>query len=169
MILNSDKDMCTILEWANTQDVAIKDAGAIRLAQRVFNENYERDAQGEYQQTRAQPTERCIIRTSLRLNGIPVHHQGQAEHEKISVSRQCELLGISRSGLYYKAIGESVYNFQLMRLIDEYYTRYPFYGVRRLTEWLRNNGMLVQRVRSIQNGYADHSHLDIMRHENIYC
>ena len=98
-----------------------------------------------------------------------VHHQGQAEHEKISVSRQCELLGISRSGLYYKAIGESVYNFQLMRLIDEYYTRYPFYGVRRLTEWLRNNGMLVQRVRSIQNGYADHSHLDIMRHENIYC
>ena len=27
-----------------------------------------------------------------------------------------------------------------MRLIDEYYTRYPFYGVRRLTEWLRNEG-----------------------------
>ena len=45
------KDMCTILEWANTQDVAIKDAGSIRLAQRVFDENYERDEQGEYQQT----------------------------------------------------------------------------------------------------------------------
>lgn len=56
----------------------------------------------------------------------------EAEHEKISVSRQCELLGISRSGLYYKAIGESAYNLQLMRLIDEYYIRYPFYGVRRL-------------------------------------
>ena len=55
--LQAGKDMCTILEWANTQDVAIKDAGAIRLAQRVFDENnYERDEQGEYQQTRAQPT-----------------------------------------------------------------------------------------------------------------
>jgi len=54
--LQAGKDMCTILEWANTQDVAIKDAEAIRLAQRVFDENYERDEQGEYQQTRAQPT-----------------------------------------------------------------------------------------------------------------
>ena len=54
--LQAGKDMCTILEWANTQDVAIKDAGSIRLAQRVFDENYERDEQGEYQQTRAQPT-----------------------------------------------------------------------------------------------------------------
>ena len=54
--LQAGKDMCTILEWANTQDVAIKDAESIRLAQRVFDENYERDEQGEYQQTRAQPT-----------------------------------------------------------------------------------------------------------------
>ena len=44
--LQAGKDMCTILEWANTQDVAIKDAGSIRLAQRVFDENYERDEQG---------------------------------------------------------------------------------------------------------------------------
>ena len=54
----------------------------------------------------------------------------EAEHEKISISRQCELLGISRSGLYYKATGENGYNLQLMRLIDEYYTRYPFCGVK---------------------------------------
>lgn len=40
--LQAGKDMCTILEWANTQDVAIKDAESIRLAQRVFDENYER-------------------------------------------------------------------------------------------------------------------------------
>lgn len=44
----------------------------------------------------------------------------EAEHEKISVRRQCELLGISRSGLYYKARGENGYNLQLMREIDEY-------------------------------------------------
>ena len=61
-------------------------------------------------------------------------------HEKIGIKRQCELLGISRSGFYYKAVGESEYNHQVKRLIDEYYTRYPFYGVRRLTEWLRREG-----------------------------
>ena len=71
----------------------------------------------------------------------------EAEHEKISVRRQCELLGICRSGFYYKAVGESTYNIQLMRLIDEYYTRYPFYGVRRLTEWLRKEGHEVNHKR----------------------
>ncbi|KXK30054.1 MAG: transposase, partial [Candidatus Brocadia sinica] len=64
----------------------------------------------------------------------------EPENEEISVSRQCELLGISRSVFYYKAIGESAYNLQLMNLIDEYYTGYPFYGVRRLTAWLRKEG-----------------------------
>ena len=64
----------------------------------------------------------------------------ESGNEKISVSRQCGLLGISRSGFYYKAIGESAYNLQLMKLIDEYYTVYPFYGVRRLTAWLREGG-----------------------------
>lgn len=75
----------------------------------------------------------------------------EVEHEKIRVSRQCELLGISRSGLYYKATGESEYNLQLMRLIDEYYTRYPFYGARKLTKWLRNEGHEVngKRVRRL--------------------
>ena len=71
----------------------------------------------------------------------------EAEHEKISVRRQCELLGICRSGFYYKSVGESAYNIQLMRLIDEYYTRYPFYGVRRLTEWLRKEGHEVNHKR----------------------
>lgn len=43
-------------------------------------------------------------------------------NEEISVSRQCELLGISRSGFYYKATGESAYNLELMKQIDAYYT-----------------------------------------------
>jgi putative transposase len=68
-------------------------------------------------------------------------------NEKISISRQCELLGICRSGFYYKAIGESEYNLELMRLIDEYYTGHPFYGVRRLTAWLRDEGHEVNHKR----------------------
>jgi putative transposase len=59
--------------------------------------------------------------------------RGQPE---ISVRRQCELLGIHRSGLYYEPVGESEENLLLLRLLDEQYTRAPFYGSRRMTEWL---------------------------------
>ena len=52
-------------------------------------------------------------------------------HWDISVRRQCELLGVNRSGLYYQPLGESAENLKLMRLIDEEYTRRPFYGSRR--------------------------------------
>src|SRR5580700_7836184 len=48
------------------------------------------------------------------------------------IRRQCELLGVNRSGLYYQPLGESAENLKLMRLIDEEYTRRPFYGSRRM-------------------------------------
>ena len=64
----------------------------------------------------------------------------EPENPKITIERQCELLGISRSGYYYKPKGESAYNHAIMRLIDEEYTRHPFYGSRRLTAWLRRQG-----------------------------
>jgi hypothetical protein len=57
-------------------------------------------------------------------------------HPEISVRRQCELLGVNRSGLYYEPVGESDENLLLMRLLDEQYTRVPFYGSRKMTEWL---------------------------------
>jgi putative transposase len=59
------------------------------------------------------------------------------EHAEISVRRQCELLGVNRAGLYYEPLGESQENLRLMRLLDEQYTKTPFYGSRRMTEWLR--------------------------------
>lgn len=68
-------------------------------------------------------------------------------HEEISVSRQCELLGLARSTLYYTARGESEENEKLMRLIDEQYTRTPFYGSRRMTAHLRREGYQVNRKR----------------------
>jgi len=47
------------------------------------------------------------------------------------------LLGISRSSLYYKKAKISDSDLELMKLIDQQYTKYPFYGTRRMTEWLR--------------------------------
>jgi len=68
-------------------------------------------------------------------------------HEQISLRRQCELLGLSRSSLYYRSQAEEGYNEQLMRLMDEQYLQTPFYGVPRMTEWLRRQGHAVNEKR----------------------
>ena len=65
----------------------------------------------------------------------------------MSVRRQCELLGLSRSSLYYEPAGETAENLRLMRLIDEQYTARPFYGSRRMTVWLTEQGEEVNRKR----------------------
>lgn len=68
-------------------------------------------------------------------------------HPELSVRRQCELLGLSRSSLYYQPAVETAENLRLMRLVDEEYTAHPFYGSRRLTKWLTNQGEAVNRKR----------------------
>ena len=69
------------------------------------------------------------------------------EHAEISIRRQCELLGVNRAGLYYQPLGENEENLRLMRLLDEEYTRTPFYGSRRMTAWLGTKGFEVNRKR----------------------
>jgi len=63
------------------------------------------------------------------------------------VRRQCELLGLNRSSLYYEAGQETAENLRLMRLIDEEYTAHPFYGSRKMTQWLTAQGAAVNRKR----------------------
>jgi putative transposase len=63
------------------------------------------------------------------------------------VRRQCELLGLNRSGLYYEPARESLANLRVMRLIDEQYLKAPFYGSRRMTAWLKSQGEEVNRKR----------------------
>jgi putative transposase len=68
-------------------------------------------------------------------------------HAEISLRRQCALRGVNRSGLYYQPTGEGAENLRLMRLIDEEYTRRPFYGSRRMVLWLCEQGYAVNRKR----------------------
>ncbi len=68
-------------------------------------------------------------------------------HESISIARQCELVGLARSSYYYQGAGESAENLQLMRLLDEQYTRTPFYGIKRMTAWLETQGYAVNHKR----------------------
>ena len=50
----------------------------------------------------------------------------ERDHPEIGTRRQCELLGVNRSGLYYEPVLESAANLGLKRLLDEQYTRTPF-------------------------------------------
>ncbi len=68
-------------------------------------------------------------------------------HPQISIARQCDLVGVPRSTYYYDGHGESAENLALMRLLDEQYTDTPYYGVRRMTAWLRSQGYAVNHKR----------------------
>ena len=57
-------------------------------------------------------------------------------HAALSVVRQCVLLTIARSGLYYERKGESAINLTLMQEIDRVFTEWPFLGVRQMRDYL---------------------------------
>jgi len=65
----------------------------------------------------------------------------------ISISRQCELINLNRSSLYYQPAPVCALNFQLMHLIDRQYTKMPYYGAPRMTTWLQNQGYQVNHKR----------------------
>jgi len=75
----------------------------------------------------------------------------QDPHPQLSIARQCELLGLARSSYYYAAVPESAENLRYQRLLDEEYTRHPFYGVPKMTYWLQQLGYAVgpKRVRRL--------------------
>lgn len=68
-------------------------------------------------------------------------------HPDLSVVKQCELLQISRSGLYYEPVRQSEENLAIMRLLDEQYLKTPFYGVERLLVLLLVAGYRINRKR----------------------
>ena len=59
---------------------------------------------------------------------------------QLSLQRQCELIGIARSGFYYEPVPESAENLALMRRLDELHLERPVFGSRRLTAMLRREG-----------------------------
>ena len=71
----------------------------------------------------------------------------EPEHARLSIVRQCELVGISRSSWYYRPCGESDLNLRLMREIDEQYLITPWYGSRQMARHLRRLGYDVGRKR----------------------
>ena len=66
-------------------------------------------------------------------------------HRELSVARQCEMLDISRSSVYYSPVQADEYELELMGLIDKQYLLTPFYGSRKMAAWLRGQGHQVNR------------------------
>ena len=69
------------------------------------------------------------------------------DRPKLSVSRQCKLVGVSRSSLYYRPVGASLEDLDIMAKMDRHYLKTPFYGSRRMRVWLRSQGHKVNRKR----------------------
>ncbi len=117
----------------------------------------------------------------------------EPSHPHITITRQCTLLGLSRSVYYYCPPPVSAADQQLMRLIDEEYTRHPFFGARRLRDWLHDHGHRIgrDRVRRLMHqmgieaiapkprvSLPDRAHrvypyllrsLDIIRPDQVWC
>lgn len=75
----------------------------------------------------------------------------EPDDPELSIRRQCELLGLTRSTYYYQPTTETPLNLMLMALIDREYTAHPFYGRRKMTIYLRGQGYDVnpKRVRRL--------------------
>lgn len=67
--------------------------------------------------------------------------------DPLPVVRQCRLLDLPRSTYYYQRRGVSARDLELMRLIDECHLRHPYYGSRRIRDWLDDRGQIVNRKR----------------------
>ena len=69
------------------------------------------------------------------------------QHPDLSLSRQCKLVSLSRSSVYYQPKGESAGTLSLMRRIDETFLKYPFYGSRQMQRHLVRDGLPAGRHR----------------------
>ena len=87
-------------------------------------------------------------------------------HAKLSVVRQCILLKVARSSLYYEKTGESGINLTLMQEVDRAFTEWPFLGVRQMCRYLVSLGYGVGRKRGPPPDAVDGVHDDIPETEN---
>ncbi len=71
----------------------------------------------------------------------------ERDHSALSLSKQCQVLNISRGSLYYQAIGETAENLLVMRRMDELFLLYPFYGSRQMMRHLQREGFALGRHR----------------------
>ncbi|RKZ91134.1 MAG: IS3 family transposase [Gammaproteobacteria bacterium] len=93
-----------------------------------------------------------MVKKKYRSPDVSISEQRaciDSNHESISILRQCELVGLPRSSYYQQPCSqdETIENLNLMLIIDKEYTKYPFYGSRKIRDSLRRKGHPVNRKR----------------------
>lgn len=88
------------------------------------------------------------------------------EHAELPLKTQAELLSLNRSSLYYKPVGPSLEEVALKHKIDEVYTKYPFYGSRRIAIHLQSQGIIVNR-KAVQRHMREMGIADIAPGPNL--
>jgi putative transposase len=75
------------------------------------------------------------------------------DNSKLSLTRQCKLLKISRSSIYYTPVGVNAETLKLMQEIDRMFIKYPFFGIRQIAAYLPQSGFSAgrHRVRRMMN------------------
>ena len=71
----------------------------------------------------------------------------ELDNKGLSVRRQCEIVGLNRSNLYYEPGAATDETVRFMHRVDEIFMEYPFYGSRRIQETLGYEGICVGRER----------------------
>lgn len=74
----------------------------------------------------------------------------EPNHPQISIQRQCFLLGLARSSFYYEPAPARSENLTLLHQLDELYTEFPFFGSRKMTVLLRQQGDQINRKRVLR-------------------
>lgn len=74
----------------------------------------------------------------------------EPNHPILSVRQQAQLLGVSRSSIYYTPLRESLSDnkLSLLKLVDEVYTRYPFMGTRQMSDYITKHHYLCSRYQA---------------------
>ena len=86
----------------------------------------------------------------------------EPNHKGLSLVKQCGLLNVGRSGLYYSPVQESQENLAIMRTLDEQYLKTPFYGVERILVLLTVLGFSINRKRVRRP-------MKLMGWQTLYC
>ena len=93
--------------------------------------------------------------------------QAVKTHPRLSLSKRCKILGVSRSTIYYKPKGESPLNERLMREIDKYFLKHPYYGQERMRDYPNLdlghnvNIKLLKQQQEIRIGISTHTYCEI--------
>jgi len=84
----------------------------------------------------------------LDLCLLSKRHLIESNHSQLSITRQCELLGLNKSSYYNVPCPESPENLTIMHLFDKQYMKTPFYGVRRMHDFILKQGYSVNIKRT---------------------